>query len=75
MNNQCNRILDYLRKHPNGITQFEALSELGIMRLASRISDLRDQGNKILAERIKVKNRFNEECYVCKYTLVEEVSK
>lgn len=71
---QGERILDYLSKHPNGITQFEALSELGIMRLASRISDLRADGNKILSERVQVKNRFNEKCYVSRYKLIERVA-
>ena len=40
---QNQRILDYLDSH-GSITQLEALNELGIMRLASRISDLRKRG-------------------------------
>lgn len=68
---QCDRVMDYLLRHPKGITQYEAINELGILRLASRISDLRSQGISILSERIKVKNRFDEDCYVCRYRLVE----
>ena len=70
---QEDRVMDYLKKHPQGITQFEAISQLGILRLASRISDLRSQGVRISSERIKVKNRFNEDCYVANYKLESEV--
>ena len=37
---QNERILDYMRTH-GGITQMEAIKSIGVMRLASRISDLR----------------------------------
>lgn len=69
---QEDRILDYLDKHPTGITQFEAIQELGILRLASRISDLKKDGHKITSERIKVRNRYGEECYVSKYYFAKE---
>jgi hypothetical protein len=52
-----------------GITQLEALRDLGVMRLASRISDLRKAGHDIKSETVKVKNRFEEECHVSKYSL------
>lgn len=65
---QNKRIIDYLRKR-GSITQFEALSELGIMRLASRISDLRRLGYAIESEMVVVKNRFDEECRVKRYRL------
>lgn len=65
---QNKRIIDYLNKH-GSITQFEALSELGIMRLASRISDLRRLGCLIESEMVVVKNRFDEECHVKRYKL------
>lgn len=40
---QTDELFDYLN-HNEGITQLEALRELGIMRLASRISDLKTRG-------------------------------
>lgn len=40
---QNQRILDYIRDF-GSITQLDALQDLGVMRLASRISDLRKQG-------------------------------
>ena len=69
---QCERVMDYLEKHPLGITQFEAIKDLGILRLASRISDLRRQNIKIDREMVTVKNRFGEDCCVARYTLVKE---
>ena len=65
---QNQRILDYMVKF-GGITQLEALRDLGVMRLASRISDLRKRGYNIRSETVTVKNRFEEECHVAKYSL------
>lgn len=67
---QAQRVLAYIEEH-GSITQFEAFSELGIMRLASRISDLRRMGFPIISETEKVKNRFDETCHVKKYSLGE----
>lgn len=53
------------------ITAFEAFRDLGVMRLAARISDLRKRGYAIKSETITVKNRFDEDCYVKKYSLEE----
>jgi len=67
---QCDRLIEYMTFHPNGITQIEALSNLGILRLASRISELREDGCIIEKEMIKVTNKFGEKCHVAKYRLV-----
>ena len=40
---QNQRILDYIERF-GSITQLDALKDLGVMRLASRISDLRRLG-------------------------------
>lgn len=53
----------------DGITQYEALNELGCMRLASRISDLKKEGYIIASETVGVKNRYGETCYVKRYSL------
>lgn len=67
---QCDRLIDYLATHPiKGITQIEALNELGILRLASRISELREDGYQIKREMVTVKNRFGESCVVARYRL------
>ena len=65
---QAERIIDYMEKF-GSITQYEALQDLGCMRLASRISDLKKQGYPIKGETIAVKNRFEEDCYIKRYSL------
>lgn len=67
---QNQRILDYIEE--NGwITQLEAIKELGVMRLASRVSDMRKRGYKITSEMIPVKNRYGETCYIKRYMMEE----
>ena len=65
---QNERIIDYIKRF-GGITQFEALRDLGVMRLASRISDLKRLGYPVESERIVVKNRYGEECRIKRYKL------
>ncbi len=65
---QNERILDYIAEH-GSITQLEALTELGVMRLASRISDLKRQGYNIISKTETVKNRFDEKCSIKRYSL------
>lgn len=68
---QNQRILDYIEE-TGGITQLEALKELGVMRLASRISDLRKRGYKITGEMHAIKNRYGETCHIKRYRMMEE---
>lgn len=65
---QAQRVLDYMERF-GGITQFEAIRDLGCMRLASRISDLKKQGFPIKSETVAVQNRFGENCYIKRYSL------
>lgn len=65
---QTERILDYIDEF-GSITQIEALRDLGIMRLASRISDLKKQGYPIRSEIETVKNRYGENCHIKRYGL------
>lgn len=48
---QCKLILEYLAAH-GSITAWEAMAELHIMRLASRIHDLRKLGHNIIGEMV-----------------------
>lgn len=68
---QNERILSYLREF-GGITQFEAIRDLGVMRLASRISDMRMSGYNITSDWVKVENRWGEKVPVKRYRLGEE---
>lgn len=68
---QNQRILDYIDRF-GSITQIDALRDLGVMRLASRISDLRRLGYLIVSEQEPVKNRFGETCHIKRYSLAKE---
>lgn len=63
---QSERVLQYIATF-GSITQLDALQDLGVMRLASRISDLRKQGYHIVSSTEKVKNRFEETCCIKRY--------
>lgn len=67
---QAQRVLDYMDEF-GGITQLEALRDLGVMRLASRIADLRKQGYPIRGDVVAVKNRYGESCHIKRYSLQE----
>lgn len=64
---QADRILEYMRQF-GSITPLEAVRDLGVLRLAARISDLRKAGYDIISEQHAVENRFGETCYVAKYS-------
>lgn len=49
------------------ITQLQALADLGIMRLASRISDLKEDGFKIVKTMEKTKNRYGKNVRYARY--------
>lgn len=65
---QNDRIIEYMKKY-GSITQLDALNDLGVMRLASRISDIKKQGYPIVSETVTVMNRYGEKCRVKKYAL------
>ena len=68
MKTQTERVLDYIHEF-GSITQLEALKDLGVMRLASRVSDLKKQGYPIISSVEAVKNRYDENCYIKRYRL------
>jgi hypothetical protein len=68
---QAERVLEYIKEF-GSITQLEALRDLGVMRLASRISDLRRMGIPIESEIVAVRNRFEEKCHIKSYRLGKE---
>lgn len=68
---QCDRLLSYLQEY-GSITQLEALRELGIMRLASRMSELKKDGIPFSKEMVSVKNRYGEKVSFARYTLTND---
>lgn len=65
---QNERILQYLNEF-GSITQLEALRDIGCMRLASRISDLKRLGYPIISEVEVVKNRYGEKSHIKRYRM------
>lgn len=69
---QCERIIKYMDDF-GSITTFEAFSDLGIMRLASRIHDLKEAGYNIKRESVRAKNRYGEIVHYTRYSLAKGV--
>ena len=67
---QCDRVLRHMKDF-GSITSLEAMTEYGIMRLVSRINDLRAQGYAIVSERATGKNRYEEPTSYSVYRLAE----
>lgn len=68
MNKQCQRVVDYMREH-GSISQYEAIRDISVMRLASRISDIKNQGVKVNKIMVKDKNKYNEPIVYARYSL------
>ena len=65
---QSERIVRHLRDYGT-ITSLEAMEHYGIMRLASRIADLKKAGFPIRREFVTRKNRYGEPVSFCRYCL------
>lgn len=68
---QCDMIRDWLDQH-GSITQYEALNQLGIMRLASRVSEMNKDARVIDSEWTTVKNRYEQDCEIKRYFWAKE---
>jgi hypothetical protein len=71
-NSQSNRLLEHF-KRGGTVTSLEAYQQHGITQLATRISELKDEGHIITGTWIKVTNRFGEECRVKEYSLAQDL--
>lgn len=69
--NQCEKVLNYLKDY-GSITQMEALFDISVMRLSSRICELKKKGYPIKDEFVVVKNRYGQNCFIKKYYLDEK---
>lgn len=68
---QCDRVIEYIKDF-GSITTLEAFTELGIVRLGARISELRKNGVKIEDKTETVKNRYGEKCHIKRYYIKEQ---
>lgn len=67
---QCDKIMRHIEEY-GSITTMEAVMEYGIMRLASRVTELKAQGIPIVAEIVPGRNRYGEKIYYAKYKIKE----
>lgn len=67
---QIERIQRYIEEN-GSITSIEAMEHLGVMRLASRINDMRKAGMQIEARLVKGKNRYGQPVCYTRYTIPE----
>lgn len=63
---QCEKIIAYIDRY-GSITPLEAFSDLGIMRLASRICDIEKSGVAINRKMETAKNRYGENVHYMRY--------
>lgn len=67
---QCELILKYIHDF-GSISTWQAMMDLGIGRLASRVHDMKNQGYVFTKERVYTKNRYGRQTYYDKYKLEE----
>jgi len=70
--NQCQRIISYLMQF-GSITALEALQDLGVFRLGTRIAELRHKlGYNIVGKWQPIKNRYGEKVKIMRYSIAKE---
>ena len=67
---QCERILKYMRDF-GSINPMQAMKDLGVMRLAARVEDLKKAGYKIIRRTVKGRNRYGNPVSFAEYRLEE----
>lgn len=68
---QCEKVLRHMEDY-GSITPLEAMSEYGIMRLASRITDLKHLGFPVQRVMESSKNRYGEPTSYARYYLEDQ---
>lgn len=66
---QCERVVRHMKDY-GSISTKEAMDEYGIMRLGSRISDLRKMGHNIQRTWKEGRNRYGEKTRWAEYRMV-----
>ena len=64
-------ILNYIEDF-GSITPMEAFADLGITKLATRISEMRKTGMRFKIESVKSKNRYGKTVRFAKYSFLKE---
>ena len=71
MPTQKERVLQYMQDF-GSVNPLQAMKDLGVMRLAARISDLKEEGHKITRKTVTAKNRYGNSVSFAEYSLMEE---
>ena len=71
---QHEQILTYIRTF-GSISPMEAFADLGITKLATRVSEMRKEGISFIKEPITTKNRFGRPVIFMRYRLDESRDK
>ena len=66
---QCQKILKYMDDF-GSITPLDAMNDLGVMRLAARISDIKKMGIEISKDTVSGRNRYNKPIKFARYKKV-----
>lgn len=66
--NQSERIIKYIEEF-GSISPMEAFNDLGITKLATRISEMSRKGIEFERKFVKAKNRYGEPVYYMRYSL------
>lgn len=69
---QCERIIQYMKDF-GSISPMEAYKDLGITKLATRISEMRADGMEFDQRMEKRKNRYGEKVHFMRYWLKGEM--
>jgi len=65
---QSERVKRYMEEF-GGITQLDAIRDLGVLRLSARIMELKQSGLPIEGKFEKVKNRYGEDVQIKRYAI------
>ena len=68
---QREAILEYIKEF-GSITPYQAFADLGITKLATRISEMRKDGMTFKIEMVSTKNRYGKSVAYAKYSFTEE---
>lgn len=66
MMTQKDMVIDFIKEN-GSITTWQAITELGITRLASRIADIEREGHEIQRERVTRKNKYGKTTSYTRY--------
>ena len=70
---QCERIIAYIKEF-GSISPMEAFRDLGVTKLATRVSEMKMEGIEFEQKYEKAKNRYGESVYYMRYFLKESAS-